>query len=35
MSTLYQGTVGLRRKSVHEALVVVLYLLLIVVGFAL
>lgn len=42
MSTLYQGTVGLRRKSVHEEegpLVIALYLLLIVVftvvGFAL
>ena len=40
--TLYQGTVGLRRKSVHEEegpLVVTLYLLLVVafvvVGFAL
>ena len=42
MNTLYQGTVGLRRKSIHDEegpLVVALYLLLIVVftvvGFAL
>ena len=42
MSTLYQGTVGLRRKSIHDEegpLVVALYLLMvaafIVVGFAL